>query len=237
VVVDVVDEFRHEPGGDPLWTEAWYFDVVAPDLSWAMYARFALCPNLGHAWWWSVIVRAGEPMLLVREQHLDLPRAFEVRGDGLWADLTCHGAMQRWQVNFEGIAVALDDPTDAYGAERGDRVPVEFEFDWDATAPPTTIADGYGQRCAVTGDVDIVGADPLTLAEPVAGYRDHTWGVRDWWAPKSDDDRVIVPHLEGGVQIEPVAGYPRRALYRAASTITEPGEPPRLGWAEWLLPP
>jgi hypothetical protein len=221
---ELVDEFRHTPGPHPLWTEAWYFDAVAADFSWAMYARLALCPNLAQAWWWSVIVRDDEPMLLVRDQHLDLPRGLEVRGDGLWADLTCHDAMQRWQVNFEGFAVALDDPRDAFGHERGDRVPVEWEFDWDASAPPYAIEGGYGQRCVVDGDID----------EPVAGYREHTWGVLDYWSREwvvcdgmNAEDAVIVPHLEGGLLVESVDGR-RRALQRSASLVD--GRP---AWVEW----
>jgi hypothetical protein len=223
-LLELVDEFRHQPDADPLWTEAWYFDAVAPDLSWAMYARLALYPQRSQAWWWSVIVRAGAQMLLVRDQHLDLPKRFEVRGDGLWADLTCHDAMQRWQVNFEGFAVGLDDPRDAYGDERGARVPVEFEMEWDAAAAPFVIADGYGQRCVVTGEFD--GA--------IAGYREHTWGVKDYWsrewvvcegAPVADE--VIVPALEGGVLVDSPRGG-TRALRRAAGTVDD-----RPAWVEW----
>ena len=213
-MLELVDEFRHTPGKEPLWTEAWYFDAIAPDVSWAMYARLALCPNLGRAWWWSVIVRAEGPVLLVRDQHLDLPRRFEVRGDGLWADLTCHEPMQRWQVNFEGFTVALDDPADAYTHERGDRVPVEFEYEWNAVGEPVAIADGYGQRCAVTAD----------FAEPIPGYRTHTWGVQDYWSAATSEASTREPRLEGGVLVESPTGQ-RRALRRVATTD---------GWMEWL---
>jgi hypothetical protein len=226
--LELVDEFRHTTDDHLLWTEAWYFDAVAPDLSWAMYACLALCPNLGRAWWWSVIVRDGEPMLLVRDQHLDLPRTFEVRGDGLWADLACHDPMVRWQVNFEGFAVALDEPGDAYTHERGDRVPVEFEFEWDAAAEPSAISDGYGQRCTVSSD----------FGEPVTGYRQHTWGAKDYWSREwvmceGEDaaDAVIVPRLEGGVVVESPTGE-RRALVRAASAIGD-----RVAWVEWNRAP
>jgi hypothetical protein len=108
-----------------------------------------------------------------------LPRAasFEVRGSGLWADLHCHRAMQRWQVNFEGIAVALDDPAEAHRGERGDIVPVEFEFEWEASAEWTPTRRGYTQRCNVVGDADIRGSAPLALAQPAPGLRSHEWGV------------------------------------------------------------
>lgn len=214
-MLELVDEFRHSPGAEPLWTEAWYFDAVAPDVSWAMYARLALCPNLGHAWWWSVILRADAQMLLVRDQHLDLPRRFEVRGDGLWADLTCHDAMKRWQLNFEGFAVALDDPGDAYTHERGDRVPLEFEYEWNAAGEPFAIADGYGQRCVVTTD----------FADSLPGYRAHTWGVPDY-AAVAPAAQPTTPHLAGGLLVDLPNGE-RVALHRFAT---------RDGWTEWLAP-
>ena len=174
------------PGEDELWNESWYFDVVAPDASWGMYARLGLYPNLGVAWWWAAVVRRGEPVLLVRDHALALPRggSFEVRGDGLWADLTCHEPLARWQVNFEGIAVALDDPTEAYRTEHGDRVPIEFEFEWETAAPAFEYpgVSRYEVSCDVHGEIQIgTTANRLTLDDPVPGQRDHSWGVRDWW--------------------------------------------------------
>jgi hypothetical protein len=179
-VVTPADELRHAPGPDASWNERWYFDVVAPDRSWGLYAQLTLLPNVGRAEWWSLIVRAGEPLLLVRDDTLDLPRAssFEVRGSGLWADLTCHRAMQRWQVNFEGITVALDDPADVHRYERGDLVPVEFEFEWEAAGDWTSTRDGYLQRCEADGEADIRGGRPLKLTHPAAGLRTHEWGAR-----------------------------------------------------------
>jgi hypothetical protein len=181
------DELRHRPGDDPLWNESWYFDVVAPDATWGMYARLGLYPNLGTAWWWAVVVREDQPLLLVRDHSLAIPRgaSFEVRGDGLWADLTCHEPLERWQVNFEGVAVALDDPSDAYRSEHGDRTPIEFEFEWEAAAPAFRYpgVDRYEQSCVVHGEVQIATAgNALSLEEPVPGQRDHSWGVRDWWS-------------------------------------------------------
>jgi hypothetical protein len=177
-VAALVDERRHAPGGKPLWNERWDFAVVAPGCSWALYARLALFPNLGRSSWWLLIARQNDPLLLVREDTLELPRAgsFEVRGPSLWADLHCHAAMQRWQVNFEGVAVALDDPNEVHRGERGDLVPVEFEFEWEASAPWSDLRDGYQQRCEVVGDAEIRGSNSLSLPQPTPGVRSHEWG-------------------------------------------------------------
>lgn len=111
----------------------------------------------------------GEPVLLVRDESLRLPtrNSFEVRGPGLWADVHRHSA-DRWQVNFEGITVALD-PTDVARHEVGDLVPVEFEFEWEATGPRI----GAVQRCMVDGEAQI-GTSFLHLDEPTSGYWTHS---------------------------------------------------------------
>lgn len=178
-MVDLSDERRHAPGDDQLWTESWCFEVVAPDASWGIHARLGLYPNMGAAWWWALVVRRDEPLLLARDHTLALPRgkSFEVRGDGLWADLTCHEPMQRWQVNFEGIALALDDPNDVHFRERGDRVPIEFEFEWESVGTPRPIgALGYGLFCTSHGELKIGTPDNvLSLDDPAPGYRTHLW--------------------------------------------------------------
>jgi len=168
------DESAHAPGA----FEAWRFEVVAPNGAWALFVQFGLLPKRDGASWWSVLARTGEPLLFVRDEGLALPRAksLEVRGDGLWAELTCREPFERWQVNFEGIALALDDPSDVAVSEIGYRTPVEFEFEWEADAPVRLIDDGYSQRCTVHGEVQIASAgNVLALDEPVPGWRAHVW--------------------------------------------------------------
>lgn len=254
-MVDSSDEFRHIHGDDELWDESWYFDVVAPDASWGVYARLGLYPNIRVAWWWAVVVRRGEPVLVVRDHTLALPRrkSFEVRGDGLWADLTCHEPMERWQVNFEGIAVSLDDPTEAYRSERGDRVPIEFEFEWESVTPALEYPDlsRYAVSCDVHGEVQIgSSANRLSFDTPVPGHREHRWGVQDWsvpwvWAAGSLDDGtrfhgfdldvVASPQLVGGVAVEARDGRVG-VLHRAASTFRTPDGRTGVGWLEHNVP-
>lgn len=155
--------------------ESWSFSVT--DAQFGLWVRFALDPRRGTASWWSVVARADQPLLLVRDETLALPtrKTMEVRGQGLWADLTCHEPMQRWQVNFEGIAVALDDPREVGGAELGHHTPVELEFEWEAIEPPQPYAaiDGYVQRCTVHGEMQIgSSANVLSIDDPVVGLRD-----------------------------------------------------------------
>lgn len=143
------------------------FDLVAPDDDWALHCSLAL--NAHFATWWAVLARVDAPLLIVRDEALQLPkRGMEVRGSGLWADVHCHEPGQRWQVNFEGIALGLD-PSEVGANEVGDLVPVEFEFEWEATGPPR----GDVQPCMVDGEVQI-GDGHLVLETPTRGYWVHS---------------------------------------------------------------
>lgn len=147
-------------------SECWYFGLDTPD--WSLFARLALYPQQRVASWWTVLARSGEQLLVVRDDALDLPkRTLEVRGPGLWADVTAHDRLLRWQVNFEGVAVGLDDPNDAAGRAYGDRVAMEFELEWEKVEHATA--------WEVHGEVEIMGAESLK-ASASRGWRGHVQG-------------------------------------------------------------
>ncbi len=197
----------------------------------AGYARLALRPAEGRAWWWTAVVGAdlglgrwsdsrsalgaeagdllqpatlhvehgarravtrpteGFPtsaLVVVRDHEVDLPRgrSLEIRGPGLWAEATCEEPFDHWSVGLEAFAVALEDPTDAYGDERGDPVALGLDLGWEAEAEPRRLAGrtGYQQPCAVHGEV-LVGARRLPVTG--RGTRAHSWGDLDWWGSTS----------------------------------------------------
>jgi hypothetical protein len=177
------EEGRHSPGREPLWGESWYFDFAAPDASIGGYARLGLYPNLGVAWYWAYLVRPGQPLIAVRDHEVGLPRGreLEVRSEGLWSALTCEDPNDHWSIGLEAFAVAMEDPAEAYRGEWGDRVGLGFDLEWEASAPvfPYVGVTRYEQPCVVHGEV-LVGDERLSIEGP--GQRDHSWGVRDWWA-------------------------------------------------------
>ena len=180
-MADPKDELRHEPGAEQLWNESWYFDFAADDGSIGGYVRLGLYPNLGVAWYWAYLV--GSPgTLLVRHHEAALPKppGFEIREDGLWADMHCESPNDHWTIGLEAFAVALDEPGDAYRGERGDKVPLGFDLEWEAEAPVYDYpgVTRYEQSCRVSGEI-LVGSDRIEFDGP--GQRDHSWGVRDWW--------------------------------------------------------
>jgi len=186
-VPDAADELRHAPAADQLWNESWYFDFAAADGSIGGYVRLGLYPNLrgegrGVAWYWAYLVGDAVGTLMVRHHEAALPKdpGFEIREDGLWSVQYCETALEHWTIGLETFAVSLDDPADAYRGERGDKVPLGFDLEWEAVAPAYDYpgVTRYEQSCRVTGEI-LVGSDRIDFDGP--GQRDHSWGVRDWW--------------------------------------------------------
>jgi hypothetical protein len=156
--------------------EEWVFTFWTPDgdtggLVWLRQLR-----RERTAWYWSALVRAGQPLLHVAEWDAPLaPAGLAVRAQSLWADHVCEAPFEQWTVANEAYAVALDDPDDALGAAFGHVEPMAFDLEWYATEQPRACADGYAQRGEVHGVVDL-GDGALQLDGPPA-WRSHRWGA------------------------------------------------------------
>jgi hypothetical protein len=181
-VPEISDEGRHPAAEEPLWNESWYFDFAAPDGSIGGYVRLGLYPNEGVAWVWAYLVGQDRPLIAVRHHEVAIPRGemLEVRADGLWTAIHCETPHEHWSLGVEAFAVALDDPADAYGDERGDRVPLGLDLEWEAIAPAYDYpgVTRYEQTCTVSGEI-LIGNEHVSFDGP--GQRDHSWGKRDWW--------------------------------------------------------
>ena len=192
--VPAADERRHPSADGYWWGESWYFDFAATDGSLGGYVRLGLYPNqrgpsgdlsgprAGIAWYWAYLVRAGRPLVAVRNHEVALPRTdvLEVRADGLWSAITCETPHDHWSIGLEAFGVALDDPLDAYRGEWGEKVAFGLDLEWEAAAPvfPYPGTSRYEQTCVVHGDV-LVGDERIAFEG--FGERDHSWGERDWW--------------------------------------------------------
>jgi len=177
-----VDELRHDPSGEQLWSESWYLDFVDPDRGIAGYVRLGLYPGLGTAWYWACVVGPDRPLVTVIDHDVAIPpgRSHEIRTEGLWADYTVETPLDHVSVGVEAFAVGVDDPAAVYGDLRGDRVPLGFDLEWE-TDGATYAYPGvtrYEVPCRVHGEV-LVGAERIEIDG--LGQRDHSWGVRDWW--------------------------------------------------------
>ena len=226
------DERRHRPGSGPGWEESWYLDFAAADGSLAGYVRLGLHPGTGQAWFWAAVVGGGPPLVTLRDHDVAPPagRSLEVRASGLWAELVCETPLEHWSVGMEAFGVALDDPLEAWGRERGDPWALGLDVEWEALGPCAAWAggggDGYSQPCGVSGDV-LVGARRFQLDG--SGLRIHQWGPRAWippwaWAAGRLDDATSFLAVGGGaltgVAVDARAeGLLRSARLQASSSV------------------
>lgn len=229
--MDAKDEGRHAAAHE------WFaLDLVDP------VHRVAVAVVLGFtgpaAWCAVTLVGAGRRCTSVVEPDAGRPRAFEVRAPGLWADLQCLVPFDHVTLDVEAFAVVLDDPADALGEARGERVPFGCELEWDTRGPVTPIAghapvDGYEVACAVHGIV-LVGDERLEIDGH--GSRRHLWGAGAFDA--TPVVRTVTPagvHQRAPVGDEvlataPIGGVVPLRLDRSLAVVQDPT--PTLAWIE-----
>lgn len=262
------DERRHPPAAGPRWEESWYLDFAAGDGRLAGFVRLTLRPGEGTAWFWAGMVGGGPTLVAVRDHEVPAPAGpgLEVRASGLWTELVCETPLDHWSVGLEAFGVALDDPLEAWGRERGDPWALGLDVEWEAAGPCAAwpgVERGYWQGCAVHGDV-LVGTERFALDG--TGTRIHLWGDQPraersgWAAGRLDDGTVFlstdadaVGHQDGRLRSvslvvgdEEVTGS---ALSHAPVLIPGAGRLARAlcryeaaggrhghGWAEWFTP-
>ena len=205
------DEGRHAATSHQLWNESWYFDFHDAEGSFGGYVRLGLYPNLGVSWFWACVVGRDRPLVFVCDHEAPLPRGdeLELRASGLWTDVSCLEALERFSVQIEAFGVGVDDPAEMYGRMRGDRVPLGFDLEWETDGGVFGYPEGitrYEVPCVVHGEI-LVGHEKIDFDG--FGQRDHSWGVRDWWsfpwcwfsARLASGERVHCVDLGGGASV------------------------------------
>jgi hypothetical protein len=181
------DEHRHLPGTDRSWGESWYHDFAATDGSYGGWVRLGLYPNLGVAWYWLAIVRAGEPLVLISDTTAACPGRDEplaVRTAGYSTEWTCTEPLMAWRIKGQGRARTYANPADVFDpghAGDGD-VDLQYDLEWRGASVvfPYSMTTRYEQSAWVQGDVQI-GTQHVDVYSP--GQRDHSWGNRVWSFP------------------------------------------------------
>ena len=87
-----------------------------------------------HASYWVALDLGEEGFVAIRHDHVSRPRdgaLFEVRAEGLWAELVCEVVDVHWTFGLEAFGLRLDDRDEALTADVGERVPVGFDLEWD----------------------------------------------------------------------------------------------------------
>lgn len=93
--------------------------VVPPDGTSAAYAARVALPNFG--------------LVVVEDGDITPPRGalLVVRADGLWAELVCETPSEHWSFGLEAFGVRFDDADEAAASDRGERVAVGLDLEWE----------------------------------------------------------------------------------------------------------
>jgi hypothetical protein len=80
-----------------------------------------------------LLLMADAKPVIVRDECALRGDGYEVRGDGVWFAQHCETPFEHWSYGLEAFAVRLDSPLDSLRGEMGERLPLGFELDWEAT--------------------------------------------------------------------------------------------------------
>jgi len=180
--VDPLDEGRHTPTDDALWNESHYLDFVSADGRLSGYARIGLYPNLGVTWWTTMFT--GPDRTLVASVAYDWPvpgAGLALTGDGFSVGADVDVPLDRLRLHGSAPARVLDGPGAVYRDEPGEPTTLGFDLTWTTDGVPYqyAVTTRYEIPCLVGGSVTV---DGEVFAVEGQGQRDHSWGVRDWWA-------------------------------------------------------
>lgn len=203
-------EFPHERGAEKEWNESLYFNFTDPSRGIGGYTRIGVLPNqdsdIG-----VMMLFAGGKRLLVTNQSGRAVTAGGFKVGTLAYERT--EPLREWRLTFAGEMGDLADSRDLFvvDPESFPRRPVEVNLTWTGMAPafnfkdadPSAVAEmiveartrfsdlrsvskvgseHYEQAGKVTGTIRFGGE---TLEIVGSGHRDHSWGVRDWSAPRA----------------------------------------------------
>lgn len=177
------DEGAHDPGEEPLWSESWYADFTDEDQGVGGWFRLGLIPNQGIAWVNALVCGPDVPTIAVNDFSVPLPDdAAVLRTDDIELTHTATDPLQTYRLRLRGRGQAYDDPSALLRDEPGRPVELTMDLTWTTAGTPYQyrITPRYEIACTVSGTVGVDGRT-FTIAD-VPGQRDHSWGVRDWWA-------------------------------------------------------
>jgi hypothetical protein len=235
------DEARHTPDGEDLWNESYYCDFVRSDGSMGGWLRLGLYPNRSLAWWTTWIVWPDRVGVCSVDYRAPVPP-----GDGLVSESPASGTsvasrieidlrrpLEEFRLAASTPAHFITPPEDVYvnGEDSGTPVQLDLDLTWTTDGVPYhyDLTTRYEIPCLVAGTVTV---DGETFTVEGHGQRDHSWGVRDWWAfgwcwcsmRLDDGTRIHLADIRMNLGIPVFFGYiqtPGQVYPATALTVTE----------------
>jgi hypothetical protein len=185
------DEDRHDAESDDLWNESYYCDFVTAEGALGGWLRLGLYPNRHVAWWTAWIVRPGRPGICSVDYQAPVPPGRTLLADspvdgrrGGRIEIDLQRPLQEFRLAAHVPATTVANPADVYTTGEHDAGPgadLDVDLTWttDGSAYHYELTTRYEIPCLVAGTVTIDGEAWRVDGQ---GQRDHSWGVRDWWA-------------------------------------------------------
>jgi hypothetical protein len=223
------DDGHHEPDPTPSWRESRYFSCYDTRAGLGLWHSIGERPQKGITGfalgvWGARTLYAAETDSMAPSERLSVA--------GMHYE--CLRPMMQWRVSFDGPMLdasgkQLRVDRDRMGSAReasGHTVPVSFDLEFMAVDPPCVYRPNTAWSQLFTGHIDQVGH--WTGKVSIAGEQqmincwgacDHSWGTRDWLAPKmwrwfdvsTADGAIQIVMWKASMEIdEPVDG----AIYR-----------------------
>jgi hypothetical protein len=199
LVPDAGDEAAHTPGDDELWNESWYFDFADPGQGLGGWIRLGLVPNQRTAWINALVCGPDMPTVALVDFEAPLPAdPADVSTGTARLTLQALAPLQTYRVTVRGQAQAHDDAAALLRGAPGSPAELAIDLTWTTAGTPYRyrLTPRYEIACTVSGTMTVDGREHRL--EAVAGQRDHSWGVRDWW---SMDWVWSALHLDDGTHL------------------------------------
>jgi hypothetical protein len=196
------DEGPHGASHEPLWNESWYFDFADPAQGIGGWIRLGLYPNQRAAWVNALLCGPEMPTVAINDFEAAMPDdPAAVRTDDFELALAATDPLRTYRVQMRGRGQAYDDPAALLRGDAGRPVEVTMDLVWATAGTPYQyrITPRYEIPCTVSGTVTVDGR--VVSVHEVPAQRDHSWGVRDWWAM---DWVWSALHLDDGTQLHGV---------------------------------
>jgi hypothetical protein len=180
------DEARHDPDGEDLWNESYYCDFVRSDGTMGGWLRLGLYPNRQLAWWTAWIVWPDRPGVCSANYEMPVPPESGLVSkskDGERVEIELRRPLEEFRLAARAPARIIAAPEDVYalGERTGSPAQLDLDVTWTTDGVPYhyDLTTRYEIPCLVSGGVTV---DGESFTVDGQGQRDHSWGVRDWWA-------------------------------------------------------
>ena len=237
------DEARHTPDGDDLWNESYYCDFVRDDGSMGGWLRLGLYPNRQVAWWTTWIVwpnatapasarsTTGPPCRPATAWSPRRPSAPTTPPtSGSKSNSCAHSNRSAWRPAPRPTSSTRPRPSTRRASRPVPRRSLDLDLTWTTDGVPYhyDLTTRYEIPCLVSGTVTV---DGETFTVDGQGQRDHSWGVRDWWAfgwcwcsmRLDDGTRVHLADIRMNIGIPVFFGYiqqPEHGLVLPATSLS-----------------